>query len=255
MTPLEHRFFAPPGTLAGSHILLTGALAHRIVRVLRLPPGAQVALFDGSGVEVRARIAGITRDQVEVEVISRTYPLMEPPVHLTLCQALLPSDRFDWVLEKGSEMGVARFVPLITARCTAKPPVPGAATERKRERWQAVAVAGAELSGRVAAPEVAAPLSLAQALGALEGPAVLAWEESSTPIKPVLAELAAEKVGRLTLLVGPAGGLTREEAGAAQEAGARVVSLGPRVMRAETAAIVFAALCLHELGGFDPVAP
>ncbi len=152
-------------------------------------------------------------------------------------------------------MGVTRFVPLLTERCTAKPPAPGAATERKRARWQAVAVAGSELSGRVVAPEVAAPMSLSDALAALDGTAVMAWEESTAPVRPVLAGLASQGIDSLTLLVGPAGGLTPEEARSAREAGVRVVSLRPRVMRAETAAIVFTALCLHELGGFEPPAP
>lgn len=254
MTSPEHRFYVTPEVLSGPVVRLRGPLAHRITRVLRLETGDTIALFDGSGVEVSARITGVARDLVEAEVGARSHPATEPPVRITLCQALLPSDRFEWVLEKGAEMGVSRFVPLLTERCTAKPPAPGPATERKLDRWKAVAVAGAELSGRVVAPEVAAPTGLADALAQLDGPAVMAWEESTAPIKPVLADLASDEVDRLTLLVGPAGGLTANEAGMVVSAGARVVSLGPRVMRAETAAIIFTALCLHELGGFDPVA-
>lgn len=250
----DHRFYVSSGVLAGPSIHLSGPLAHRIARVLRLAVGDEIALFDGSGVEVRARLTAFSRDMVEATVIDRTYPDIEPPVSITLCQALLPSDRFEWVLEKGAEMGVSRFVPLLTERCTARPPAPGAATERKLERWRAVAVAGAELSGRVVAPDVVAPQGLAEALAGLDGPAVMAWEEAASPIKPVLADLAAGGIKTLALIVGPAGGLTAAEAGLAAEAGARVVSLGPRVMRAETAAIVFTALCLHELGGFLPAA-
>ncbi len=252
MTAPEHRFYVSPGVLAGSSIHLSGALAHRIARVLRLAVGDEVALFDGSGVEVRARLTAFGRDLVEAEAVERAHPSIEPPVSITLCQALLPSDRFEWVLEKGAEMGVSRFVPLLTERCTARPPAPGSAAERKLERWRSVAVAGAELSGRVVAPEVVAPQTLAQALGRLEGPAVMAWEEATSSIKPALADIASAGLKALTLIVGPAGGLTVAEASLAAEAGARVVSLGPRIMRAETAAIVFTALCLHELGGLLP---
>lgn len=239
-----HRFFVPPETLASSEITLGRDLAHRVGRVLRLQVGDRISLLNGLGREVEAEILSISRDAVRARALAVTCPKTEPRLHLVLYQALLPSDRFEWVLEKGTEIGVARFVPLVTTRCTARPPAGDLA--RRRGRWQAVVRAAAEQSHRALLPEVTAPATLQEALGDLSGSGLLAWEESRRPLKSALPELATGDA--LALFVGPEGGFTFEEAEAAHAAGLTVVSLGPRILRAETAGPILAALALYAAG-------
>ncbi|MHB0877058.1 MAG: 16S rRNA (uracil(1498)-N(3))-methyltransferase [Anaerolineae bacterium] len=245
------RFFVPPGTLEAEPIRLGPDLAHRAAHVLRLSLGDRVSLFDGSGREAEVELTALARDHADARLLSLSAPDSEPTVSVTLCQALLPSDRFDWVLEKATELGVARFVPLVTARGTAKAEGRGPAAERKQRHWGTVVQAAAEQSGRVRVPEVSAPVTLKDLLPQLPLPAIVAWEESYAPLRPAWAALRLSAPAALCLVVGPEGGLAPEEVRALAGAGATVVSLGPRVLRSETAGVVLAALALYELGAMD----
>lgn len=250
----RHRFFVPPGTLAGGDIALGPALAHRIGRVLRLAAGDRIYLFDGSGREVEAEVAAVTRGGVRATPVAERYPDTEPGAHVTLCQALLPGDRFEWVLEKGTELGVGRFVPLLCERGTARPAA-GRGGERKLERWRAVVRSAAEQSRRVRLPAIDEPTSLPTCLDAVEGPAIVAWEQATAPLDPALAAATASGCRTLWLFVGPEGGFTEAEAALAADQGAHLVSLGRRILRSETAGIVLAALALHHCGELEPSAP
>jgi 16S rRNA (uracil1498-N3)-methyltransferase len=242
------RFYVSPGTLAAESARLSGDLAHRLLHVLRVAPGDQLSLFDGSGIEAEAVVEATTRDQVTVRVIATARPGVEAHLAVTLCQALLPSDRFEWAIEKATELGASRIVPLLTARSTARIEPHGAAAERKREHWQAVVVSAAEQSGRVRLPEVTPAMRLADLQRQLPLPALVAWEESSEPLRPVLASALATHPEALCLIVGPEGGLMAEEVAGLRQAGAAVVSLGRRILRSETAGVVLTALALHEAG-------
>ena len=249
------RFYVPPGTLNGPEAFLGDQLAHRIVRVLRLAPGDRVYLFDGTGLEVEAVITDVARHQVRARVLAAYRPHTEPKAQVVLHQALIASDRFEWVLEKGTELGVAGFAPLICARNTVRLPTNRRSLERKLQRWRAVVTAAAEQSHRTVPPIVTSPVTFAQALARTGDRAVVAWERSKSPASSLLPTLLFRDQRPITLLVGPEGGLTDEEAAAAEEAGAALVSLGPRVLRAETAAVVMAALILYHLGELSPSRP
>lgn len=243
----RHRFFLEAGTLAeGQQIHLTGTVAHRVGHVLRLCPGDTIYLLDGSGREAEARIASVGGEVVTVSVQALRQPATEPRTAITLYQALIAADRFEWLLEKATELGVARFVPTVCARNTSKSG-DAAWIERKRERWQAIIRSAAEQSGRVRLPHVDYPLPLPRALDNADGAKLLAWEESSEPLGPALAAIAGGAPHLASLFVGPEGGFTTGEAEQGRLAGAIPVSLGPRILRAETAGIVLCTLVLHEM--------
>jgi 16S rRNA (uracil1498-N3)-methyltransferase len=170
----------------------------------------------------------------------------ESPCAITLAQAILKGDRMAWLIQKVTELGVARIVPLETARVVARPGA-GRAPDRQR-RWERVAREAVKQCGRTLVPVVESPRPFGAALGdaGVHEAAWLLWERGGTP----LARLAA-RVGRprrLLLVVGPEGGFTDDEREAAESAGLALVGLGPRILRAESAGVTAVALCQHLFG-------
>jgi 16S rRNA (uracil1498-N3)-methyltransferase len=236
-----HRFYVP-GPLAAGLVDLPGPAAHQVLSVLRLRPGAPLVLFDGRGGEWSAKLAAAGREGVAARLLEHHTPAREAALRVTLGQALLKADRFEWVLQKGTELGVAAFQPLLTRRTV--PGGPGARSEGRLERWRRIVTEAAEQSGRCVVPRVAPPAPLAATL-AEPGPTVLLWEgERERPFATAL-RLAAGEGGPVRLLVGPEGGFEAQEAAAAVTAGAFSATLGPRILRSETAALAAVALtCL-----------
>jgi 16S rRNA (uracil1498-N3)-methyltransferase len=221
-------------------------------RVLRLRPGDRVIAFDGRGVEYTVALITL-RDEDAIGVVEAETPLAsEPRLRLTLYQALLPREKFEHVLQKGTEVGVSAFVPLATARSL----VPGGAIDAARlERWRRILAEAAEQSGRGAVPELAPSQTLDQVLAEQDSNLMLmAWErEAELSLRQVLQSRERQReAGSVALLVGPEGGFTPEEARAARAAGAVTVSLGPRILRAETAGPLLSALVLYEAGELEP---
>lgn len=260
-----HRFYVA-ATLAGGDVALPSEIAHQISTVLRLRPGDPVVLFDGSGAEWTAELVSAGRDRASARLLEHQRPQREPGLHVTLCHALLRADKFEWVLQKGTELGVAAFRPLVTRRTVAAGAAPAATGNRpagemgrqpaelrasgaKLARWRRIVVEAAEQSGRCVVPEIAAPCPLPAALD--DAPSsVLLWEEERvSPFGAALAGAAAAGGGRVRLLVGPEGGFDPEEVQLALDAGAQTATLGPRVLRSETASLAALALALL------PVAP
>jgi len=250
----RHRFFVEPGALSRSTICLRGDLAHRLGHVLRLAPGDLIYLLDGSGCEVTAEVTELQPSRVLARPLGTSFPETEPHTAVTLCPALLPTERFEWVLEKGTELGVSRFLPLLAERNTALPSRDKRANERKRERWQVIVRAAAEQSHRTRLPVVEAPVTLAAALESAATPVIMAWESSTESVARALAPLGGS-TDSVTLIVGPEGGFTDQEAAMAEGRGVSLVSLGPRVLRAETAAIALATLVLYACGDLESAAP
>ncbi len=235
------------GPLApGRVVVLEGDAARRVARVLRLGPGERLALFDGSGIEAIAELTRVAASRVEAVAVSVQPGLPEPPVRITLCQSVVKGERFEWALEKGTEIGVARFVPVVARRNVVRP-----GEGAKLERWRRIVVEAAEQCGRSAVPEVTPPASLDDVLESLDGPAIVPYEgERETGIAAALRAMG--RPGALTILIGPEGGFTQDEIERATSRGARPVSLGPRILRSETAGVVAAALALAALGGLEP---
>lgn len=233
-----------PGELAAGELLLGGERLHYLRAVLRLSPGDELELFDGEGRRAAARVTRLTRREAVLTVEApRPGLAAEPATLLTLLFGVPRGDGADEVVRAGTEVGVAAFLPLQTARTVARPPA------SRRERWARIAAQAARQCGRSRTPEVAVPTSLADALAGLPPEVALrlvAWEDE--PARPLGATVPAARPGAVALLVGPEGGLEAAEVAAARAAGFETVTLGPRLLRARTAAVVAPALLLHRLG-------
>lgn len=233
-----------PGPLAvGRTCAVEGDAATHIARVLRLSMGDALILFDGEGGEYAARIEAIRKGAVAVAVLERHAAERESPLSLTLAQGISRGERMDWVVQKATELGVSRLVPVLSERSVVR--LDPRQVQSKQRHWQAVAVAACEQSGRDRIPPVAAPATLTQFLHGLPpgGTRLLLSPEGSAAL-----ENLSPPAGDLIVLIGPEGGLTEEEQRAARRQGFTALRLGPRVLRTETAAVAVLALLQHRFG-------
>lgn len=244
------RIYLPPKHIIPPHISLPDDVAHYLRRVLRLNAGAEFVAFDGSGAEYRAALR-LEGDEASGEIIERLPDRAPQRLHLTLYQGLPKGKKLPLIIQKATELGVARIVPVQTDRATVR--LEDKDTEGRRQRWQKVADEAAEQSHRIAAPEIGPVMSWAEALAD--------WRQSSQPGLMPDETLAGqpghglrETMERLShpdsvsVFIGPEGGISPQEAAAGREAGLEPISLGPRILRTETAAIVVCALLLYEAG-------
>jgi 16S rRNA (uracil1498-N3)-methyltransferase len=227
-----HRFHVPAAA-PGARVTLPEHAAHHAREVLRLRAGAAVRVFDGAGHEWDGVLEEVTRRSVTARLLHAVLARPESPLRLTLAMAALKGDRMELVIQKATELGVSEIWPVVTFRtdAAARPALNGS----RAERWERVASAAAEQCGRAAVPHLAPTTTLE---GLIERPfdgvraALL-----ETPGHPALASLPVTPTSPLLLLVGPAGGFEAAEAKALGAAGFRAASLGPRILRAETAGV------------------
>ncbi len=247
-----HRFFVSPEHIQGPHVRFSEEQVHQIGRVLRMRPGDHVIVLDDQGWEYDVRLERLTRYEVEGRVLARRPATGEPRVRLTLYQALLKGQKFELVLQKGTELGVTAFVPLITAR-TVVGSLGGVRTNRWR-RWQRIITEAAEQSRRGRRPTLTEALMFDQALLQAQQQnemLLIPWEGADTePLRRALQQ-QGPLPRSLGLFIGPEGGFEPTEIEQARQAGAIPVSLGPRILRSETAAIAATAAILYELGEWD----
>lgn len=238
------RFFCDIPLQAGQGVTLPDEVAHHAERVLRLRPGDDVVLFNGRGGEYVGQIGSLGK-VARVMLFAHDSVERESPIHVTLAQGLAAADRMDWAIQKATELGVARIVPVACARSVVR--LAGPREQRRLVHWRSVAVSACEQCGRNRLPDLTDVQPrrdwLAVAAHTMEPRLMLA------PGAP-MALRDIERPARLTLLVGPEGGLTAEEAKAAESAGFRPVRLGPRVMRTETAGVAALAAMLALWGDF-----
>jgi 16S rRNA (uracil1498-N3)-methyltransferase len=244
-----HRFFVPPETLNQDSVFITGPLAQQMHTVLRLRPGEQVVLLDNSGWEYAVVLTEVAVRHVRGQVRGRSVRSNEPRTKITLYQSVLKGNRFEWALQKGTELGISEFVPIIASRCILQNL---ADAEAKFPRWQRVILEAAEQCGRAKFPALLPALMFSAACeraGKGQGLALLPWEgETTFSLKWMLRPPSGERPFSVSLFIGPEGGFTAEEVALAADYGVRAVTLGPRVLRAETAGIAAAAAILYEMG-------
>ncbi|HEX3903244.1 MAG TPA: 16S rRNA (uracil(1498)-N(3))-methyltransferase [Polyangia bacterium] len=237
------RLFVPGERLTGAQVTLTGPEHRHVGRVLRARPGETLTLFDGAGAEVEARVVRVAAAETELALGERRA-VAGPAVPLTLLVAVPRGPRMDLLVQKTSELGVARIVPVVTERSVARPD----AEAGRRARWEKIAREAARQCGRADLPAVAAPLPLAEALAGPDLPArrLALFEGERT--RSLRAALAGAEPSATALLVGPEGGFAPAEVTAARAAGFEAVGLGDRILRVETAAIVAVALVAGAYG-------
>jgi len=248
-----HRVLIPPSALQGERITITDPRAlHHLRRVLRVKAGEPLECFDGGGRSVSGRIVQSAAGQVVVEVTGRRGE-PAPAGRLTLAQALIKPARFDWIVQKASELGVERLVPLVTARTVAR--LPSERDERKALRWQRIADAAAQQCGRSTVMRLEPPMALGTFLekcqvlpkaGKVPGTFICTLAVEGVALREALA--AASSAQSLCVLIGPEGDFTAAEVALAKCHGAIPVSLGRLTLRSETAALAVIALLQHAAG-------
>jgi 16S rRNA (uracil1498-N3)-methyltransferase len=232
-----HRFHVP-GAAPGARLDFPEHAAHHAREVLRLKAGASVRVFDGAGHEWDAVLDEVSRRRVSARMLHAVAARAESPLWLVLAMAALKGDRMELVLQKATELGVSEIWPVVTYRTdsAARPALKGS----RSERWERVASGAAEQCGRAHVPHVAPTVTLRELLERpFDGRRVALLETSG---HPPLAALTVDPASPLLLLVGPAGGFEPAEAEELRAAGFTAASLGPRLLRAETAAVAAIAI-------------
>lgn len=241
----RHRFYAPPTSIEHDRITLDADESHHLRQVLRLRPGATVWVFDGQGTEYVCRLEGFDRAQAQLTVLEQAQPAVESPLALTLAQGLSKGEKFDLIIQKATELGVRRIVPLITAH-TASSGVRSVSPSRL-QRWRRIALEATKQCGRTRLTDITPPREWRQFLLELPKPALLFSERRGRSLSDQLLSWENDEPA-ICLLVGPEGGWQDGEVEAAEVAGAVPVSLGPRILRTETAAIVAVGLVQYLWG-------
>ncbi|HEY8225724.1 MAG TPA: 16S rRNA (uracil(1498)-N(3))-methyltransferase [Pyrinomonadaceae bacterium] len=246
----RRRFFAPSEAFdfRTKHVSLAADEARHLREVLRLKPGDRVSVFDGVGNEYSAVVEKTMRDSAVLEIGERIAPVsLESPLNLTLAVALLKGDKFDLVVQKTTELGVTAIVPVMTKFADVRLQDPTDAAKRVT-RWQRISLEAAKQSGRAALPNISAPLMFSS---------LLARASDENPLRVMFAERDGQSISALptnlpsqmvTILIGSEGGWAPEEIEAASKHGWKIVTLGGRILRAETAAIAITALMQHKYG-------
>jgi len=228
---------------SGARVQLAGSAAAHVARVLRLKAGDALTLFNGAGGEYAGRIALARGAALEVEVGVAAPLERESPLAITLVQGVSRGERMDWVVQKATELGVARLVPVLTERSVVR--LDERQARKRREHWRAIAIAACEQCGRNRLPQVDAALPLRQFLreDRIEATRLMLSPEATLPLSDI-----PRPPDEVRVLIGPEGGLNEEERGHAAAAGYAGVRLGPRVLRTETAAVAALALLQRQFG-------
>jgi 16S rRNA (uracil1498-N3)-methyltransferase len=236
----RHRFFASPLSLRESTILLDADESHHLGRVLRLLPGTLVYAFDGKGAEYECEVARVHKDHAELRVVARLSNEVESPLQLTLGQALVKGDKFDWIVQKATELGITRIVPLVTEHSEFKK-VEG--RELRLPRWRKIALEATKQCGRRTLTEIREVQSFEQFCAT-----------DTNDLRLIFSERQGKRLSEmppassLTIVIGPEGGWSERELQQAEAAGFLPIHLGNRILRTETAAIAAVAITQYWLG-------
>ncbi|MGE5333553.1 MAG: 16S rRNA (uracil(1498)-N(3))-methyltransferase [Nitrososphaerota archaeon] len=241
-----------------SELDLPPDVAHQVRDVLRARPGDTIQLLDGRGASYPAEVLTLERRHVVVRlgVRQERQQRTEPSCQVVLCQGMLKVAKFEWVLQKATELGVAAIQPLLTERAVAATEMTGEARQR---RWQRILAEALEQCGGDELPTLHTPHPLMHALASLPERAIalFPWEEAdAAPLRTTLVGAIAAaggmtRVTEIRLFIGPEGGFSAGEAALASRHGALHVTLGARILRAETAALVATTLALDAIGALD----
>ena len=252
------RFFVEPEQIAGELVTIQGAELAHLAKVLRLQAGDVVTICDGTGMEYQAVLEEVLPDVAAARIQERITSPGEPRIKITLVQGLPKADKMDMIIQKGTEVGISEFIPVITERTIVQ--LTTGKAERRVERWQRIAQEAAKQCRRAVIPKVHYPLQWRECIDEYlkdseERLGLIPWEEiagTGIGLREVLTSaLSRDDAGGIKdvwLFIGPEGGFSEGEVQQAATAGVSAVSLGPRILRTETAGPIAAALVLYQLG-------
>ena len=246
-----NRFFVPKSGIEGELVRLSPEQAHQVCHVLRLTPGDPIVVLDDNGTEYEVTLSTVCPPETIGQVTDRHPARGEPQVKITLFQSLLAREKFEWVLQKATEVGVARFAPVLTARSIVRAKL---IEEKKLDRWRRIVTEAAEQSHRGRVPKLDQTITFGEAISRLrdfDRALIAAPSPKAVSLPGALRNLNRGTVS-IGLMIGPEGGFAGEEIDLASETGAIPIHLGPRILRTETAAVVASALILYELGEMEP---
>ncbi len=243
------RFLVAPENVEGKKIIIRGREVHHLRNVLRLKRGGRVICFDGKGKEYEGSITSLSPGQAEIEIEKSKRLKRELPLKITLAPSLIRAGKMDLVVQKCTELGVFRIMPMRTERGLVK--LDEAKSRARRERWQRLAEVAAKQSGRVQVPLIEEVRDFASILKKARdfSLGIILWEEEGgvRSLRKAFAK-SLSLPESILLLIGPEGGFPAREVAEAKKAGLLSASLGPCILRAETAAIVAVALVAYEWG-------
>jgi len=241
-------FFIKQSDLAGTKAVVKGSDAHHIKNVLRLKPGDKIGLFDGTGLNYETRIVTLLPKSVEVSVI-RSFPsATESSIDITVAQALLKDRKMDLLVRQLTELGITRWIPFMAKRSVPRP-------DKKRlftrtERWKKIAKEAVKQCKRSCPLKIGATVSFEEILnlGKDSDLQIVFWEEESKPVDKELSVSNVKAAKKIFILLGPEGGFTLKEVENAKASGFITASLGPRILRAETATLAACTLLQYLFG-------
>lgn len=252
------RIFLEPEQLNSDRIFITGDHARHLAVVLRVKPGDPVTIFDGTGFQYSCTILKSHKKEVVAECISKEPCSAESPVSITLAQGLAKGEKMDLIIQKSTELGVNKIIPLITERSQIR-------HTEKTGRWRRIALSASQQSGRSKVPHIDDPVSIDEFFSRQITPSARSYiedikgvtlgitaniifseEQKKRNLKQILSGLGT--VSHITLLIGPEGGFSKDEVRTAVEKGFIDVSLGPRILRTETAPLSALSIIQYELG-------
>jgi len=243
--PYHENFYVLPEDVAGESLILRGEEYHHAAKVVRKKVGSRFAAVDGYGNWYECEVESMDRQSLRARILRSQQQVGEPKIHLILAQSVLKGNRFDWVVEKGTEIGASAFLPLLCERSIV-------VRENKVQRWRRIALAAMKQCGRSVCPSISEPKPFSEALHIPEVGDLrwIAHEDAASDL-PHLNEISSESLRdkrKAVLIIGPEGGFTDQEISDALSQGFRAIHLGPRRLRSETAGIVAATLILKAFG-------
>ncbi|HKE61025.1 MAG TPA: 16S rRNA (uracil(1498)-N(3))-methyltransferase [Nitrospira sp.] len=240
-------FFVPSEAVAPPTIRITGDLLHHLRESLRLHTGEALTVTDDRGIRYRTEIVEVTAKQLVSRILETTTPPAKTGPSLVLAQALLKGEKMDWVIQKATELGVDRIIPVYAARSVVK--LRADRTEHQLARWQRIALEAAQQSERWSVPKIEEPSALSQLATGDRGSFKIILAERSNGASLQTISLPAGRHDTILPLIGAEGGWSEDELRVAQAHGYTVITLGSRILRAETAAIAAISILQSRLGG------
>lgn len=242
-----HKFFVNSENIVGNRICINGDDVNHIYKVLRLRENDEILISNGKGKEYISRIMEINKREVVCEVVEGFDNTSEPPVNITLYQGLPKAQKMELIIQKCVEIGVVRIQPVITQRVVVK--IDGKDISNKIDRWNKIAEEAAKQSNRGILPEVLPPVSFESAVDELKSMdiAVIPYEkEKKQGLRDVFNNTSS--CGTIGILIGPEGGFEESEVALCIKEGVKPITLGPRILRTETAGMVASSIILYEIG-------